>query len=103
MKTYIFDIETHQQEIAGLADAEDLAYRRMIDICYQTERPLPLEMSELVDLVGLDDDCIQPVLDRLFELTPQGYINAKIDADIKARKCVKKKPGRPKKLTPAPA
>ncbi len=66
MNWYKFEINAHQLETYGMPDAEDLAYRRLMDRYYQREGPLPNDADQLCNLVGLDWDCIIPVLLKFF-------------------------------------
>lgn len=68
MQWYKFDIGAYRLETHGLPDAEDLAYRRLMDLYYQEEGPLHNDEKALCDSIGLDWDCIVPVLQRFFLL-----------------------------------
>ncbi len=60
-----------------LEPLEDLAYRRMLDLCYLTEKPLPESIDEIAMLIRMRSHCdsIAVVLRYFFELTADGYIN----------------------------
>lgn len=75
-------IQAYMTQTAHLADAEDLAYRRLLDLYYLTEKPLPLDLAEVSRLIRLDDDVVEPVLRELFQRTPNGYIHPQADAEI---------------------
>lgn len=62
---------------AFLEPMEDLAYRRMLDHCYLTEKPLPENIDEIAMLIRMRShtDSIKVVLHYFFELTEQGYVN----------------------------
>ena len=85
MKWYRFDVSEYRKKTEGLADAEDLAYRRLIDIYYLQGR-LVNDPALLVELVGLDWDCIEPVLTRYFIATPEGYQDEHIEFDLDKRR-----------------
>jgi len=80
-----FHIGEYLKETARLADAEDLAYRRLLDLCYMTEKPLPLDAGRLAQRIGLDEDVVAPVLREFFQKTDKGYINARAHKDIASR------------------
>lgn len=82
---YRFDVKEYRSATRELADAEDLAFRRLIDLYYIGEGPLPLDKDTLVKAVGLDWDCIQPVIDGYFEATPQGYLNQALQENLDRR------------------
>ena len=101
---YKFHIGDYLVETIHLADAEDLAYRRLLDWYYISEQPLPLDLEAVARRVRLDEDVVVPVLKEFFERTDKGYINARADKEIAGRvKRVEinrnsgKRGGRPKK------
>lgn len=106
MDWYKFNVAEYRR--LELPDAEDLALRRMIDLYYLREGPLPSDHWEIEQLVKLDWDCIEPVLRDFFTLTPKGYINDALQNDVDRRlsrttvnKASGKKGGRPKKIDKA--
>jgi len=101
---YKFHIGEYLKETARLADAEDLAYRRLLDLCYMSEKPLPLDVGRLAQRIGLDEDVVAPVLEEFFKKTDKGYINIRAHKDIASRtarveinRSAGKLGGRPKK------
>ncbi len=66
---YKFNHEEYRHEIRGLADAEDLAYRRLIDLYYSNEGPLPADKAVLERIVALEYDW-----DQIYMLDPVGYL-----------------------------
>ena len=82
MKTYKFNVTAYRKKTAHLQDADDLALRRMIDICFQTEKPLPLDIDEVVDLVKLDQDIVEPVLYEFFYVSEDGWHNLDVEKQI---------------------
>lgn len=85
MDWYRFNVKEYRQQTRGLPDAEDLAFRRMIDLYYIGEGPLPLDHDTLEKAVGLDWDCIEPILESFFRPTPKGYINDALQQDVERR------------------
>ena len=101
---YKFHIGEYLKETARLADAEDLAYRRLLDLCYISEMPVPLDVARVAQRIGLDEDVVAPVLKEFFKRTVKGYIHARAHEEIAnrtARSAVNriagKLGGRPKK------
>lgn len=86
MKWYKFPLDQYRKLSVELPDAEDLAFRRMIDLYYTIEGPLPVEEQALVEAIRLDYDCIEPVLHGFFERTDNGWRNDYLQADINTRK-----------------
>ena len=102
---YKFNIGDYLAETMHLADAEDLAYRRLLDWYYISEQPLPLDLAAVARRVRLDEDVVTPVLLEFFEKTDVGYIHARADKEIarynkrvKANSQSGKLGGRPKKV-----
>ena len=79
---YKFHIGDYISHTMHLDDAEDLAYRRLLDWYYMSEKPLPLDVALVSRRIRLDDDVVAPVLNEFFEKTPNGYINARADKEI---------------------
>jgi len=82
VKWYKFHVADYQMKTIHLADAEDLAYRRLLDMCYMTERPIPLDTHWVARRIRLDLDVVEAVLNDFFERTEEGYRNARVDEEI---------------------
>jgi uncharacterized protein YdaU (DUF1376 family) len=100
---YKFNFREYKNETFGMADAEDLAYRRLIDLYYTQEGPLPAGKELLERMVALDYDCIEPVLKTFFRRLPDGWAHDRLDQDLARRKtqaeqarAAGKRGGRPK-------
>ena len=81
---YKFHIGDYISHTMHLDDAEDLAYRRLLDWYYMSEKPLPLDVALVARRIRLDEDVVSPVLQEFFEKTKKGFINARADDEIKA-------------------
>lgn len=79
---YKFYLADYIKDTHYLADAEDLAYRRLIDMYYMTEKPIPLETELVSRKVRLDLDVVEAVLKEFFERTPEGYRHSRCDREI---------------------
>lgn len=102
---YKFNFGEYRHETVGMADAEDLAYRRLIDLYYANEGPLPADKEVLERMVALDYDCIEPVLKTFFRRLPDGWAHDRLDKDLARRKAqaeqaraAGKRGGRPKQV-----
>ncbi|WP_440825136.1 DUF1376 domain-containing protein [Psychrobacter cryohalolentis] len=86
MHYYTFGPKDYMSKTNFLEPMEDLAYRRMLDYCYLNERPLPIDIAEIALLISMrtHSDSIAVVLRYFFELTDYGYINDRVERDIKA-------------------
>ena len=85
MNYYPFHIGDYAVRTRHLAPLEDLALRRMLDLYYQSERPLPLDGTQVTRLIALPDDLlvvVESVLREFFTATPAGYANARCEAEL---------------------
>lgn len=84
MNYYSFHIGDYTLHTAHLSDTEDLIYRRLIDLYYQTEAPLnsdPVRVARLIRFAG-QADLVESVLGEFFEKTDAGYLNKRCEAEI---------------------
>jgi len=63
---------------------EDLAFRRMLDLFYESEKALPFELKRIAKLVGMVDhqEEIRDVLNEFWEETEQGWVNSRALVEI---------------------
>lgn len=85
MNWYKFNFKAYWEEIYGLPDAEDLAYRRLMDLYYQTEGPIPADAERLERYINLTWDCIEPVLLRFFLFRDDTWVHEAWQKDIESR------------------
>lgn len=85
MNYYPFHLGDYAAHTAHLEPMEDLAYRRMLDLYYRTEKPLP-EPGEVARLIRMRDHAatIRDVLNEFFVQSPEGYRHARCDEEIKS-------------------
>lgn len=100
---YKFNYRDYRDETFGLPDAEDLAYRRLIDLYYANEGRIPADKAVLERIVALEYDCIEPVLKTFFRRLPDRWAHERLDQDLARRKAqaeqaraAGKRGGRPK-------
>ena len=100
-KFHLGDYITHTMH---LSDAEDLAYRRLLDLYYMSERPIPLDTDAVARKIRLDTDITETVLSEFFERTDEGYRHHRCDIEIakyqhrvETNRALGKLGGRPKK------
>jgi len=101
---YKFHLGDYITHTTHLSDAEDLAYRRLLDLYYMSEKPIPLDTQSVSRKIRLDLDITESVLGEFFEHTENGYINNRCDAEIakyqaqvENNRQLGKRGGRPKK------
>jgi len=63
---------------------EDLAYRRLLDTAYQTEKPLTKDIHALSRLIGMRDyqSEVADVLNEFFEQVEEGWIHGRVLKEI---------------------
>lgn len=109
MNYYPHHIGDYTSMTAHLSWTEDLAYRRLLDIYYRREKPIPAGIPEVCRLVRATEkhecDAVELVLREYFELRPTGWHKDRCDDEIarmqKAAEAARtngKKGGRPKKI-----
>ena len=84
MNYYPFHLGDYAAHTAHLEPMEDLAYRRMLDLYYRTEIPLPSDWRDIARLIRMKDhgQAIESVLSEFFDLTDAGWSHARCDAEI---------------------
>ena len=87
---------------------EDLAFRRMLDLFYESEKPLPCELKRVAKLIGMNDyqEEIRSVLNEFWTETESGWVNDRAEKEITSyqskadtARANGRKGGRPKKPT----
>ena len=84
MKWYKFAAAEYQIKTIHLSDAEDLAYRRLLDMAYLSERPIPLDTGLVSRRIRIDQDIVDQVLREFFEKTESGYRNRRVEEEVLA-------------------
>jgi uncharacterized protein YdaU (DUF1376 family) len=101
---YKFHIGDYLTHTVHLSDAEDLAYRRLLDLYYMSEKEIPLDTESVARKIRLDLDITESVLGEFFERTETGYFNNRCHAEVtkyqhqvENNRQLGKRGGRPKK------
>jgi uncharacterized protein YdaU (DUF1376 family) len=101
---YKFHLGDYITHTTHLSDAEDLAYRRLLDLYYMSEMPIPLNTESVSRKIRIDLDITESVLGEFFDKTENGYFNYRCDAEIAKYQAqvannrqLGKRGGRPKK------
>lgn len=82
MNYYPFHPGDYLRDTAHLEPMEDLAYRRLLDLYYLSESPIPLETQQVSRRLRLGSESVIAVLNEFFICTPNGYIHKRCDAEI---------------------
>jgi uncharacterized protein YdaU (DUF1376 family) len=83
MHYYQFHIGDYMSHTIHLSSLEDLAYRRLLDMYYDTEQPIPNNIPLVSRRLRLGSDVVQSVLDEFFTLSDEGYKNHRADLEIR--------------------
>jgi len=82
MNFYPFHIGDYLSHTNHLSNEEDLAYRRLIDLYYQTEQPFTRNLLWLAKRVKSTEEIVASILVEFFEETPEGWKNKRADEEI---------------------
>lgn len=84
MNYYPFHLGDYAAHTAHLEPMEDLAYRRMLDLYYRTEKPLPREIDQIARLIRMKghEQAIEQVVNEFFEDCSEGWSHIRCDAEI---------------------
>jgi hypothetical protein len=82
MHYYQFHIGDYVSHTIHLSLEEDLAYRRLLDMYYDSESPIPNNIPLVSRKLRMSADVVQTVLDEFFELSDEGYRNFRADSEI---------------------
>ena len=105
MHYYQFNIGDYAKSTKYLSELQDLAYRRLLDICYDSEKPLPKTIKEVAEQIGFlkNPDDVEVILKKYFKLTKNGFTQKRVQKEIVNYRCKGdiarangKKGGRPK-------
>lgn len=81
MNYYPFHIGDYISHTSHLTDAEDLAYRRMIDLYYQSEQPFT-DVEYVARRVKSTTEIVSVLLSDFFVKTEDGWRNKRADEEI---------------------
>jgi uncharacterized protein YdaU (DUF1376 family) len=82
MNFYPFHIGDYISHTSHLTNEEDLAYRRLIDLYYQTEQPFTRNLMWLAKRVKSTEEIVAAILVEFFEETEDGWKNKRADKEI---------------------
>ena len=89
---YQFNIGDYAAETKGLSLLEDLAYRRILDLYYKTERPLNECLTDVAREIGMREQQqeVEYVVQKYFTLTPDGWFQKRAEREVQAYQSKKK-------------
>ena len=103
MNYYPHHIGDYKAATVHLSNEEDLTYRRLLEMYYDSERPIPLETQWVSRRLRVDTQTVEGVLSDFFFRQEDGWHHARCDKEIAEYHRLKvknrengKKGGRPK-------
>lgn len=84
MNYYPFHPGDYLRDTAHLSPMEDITYRRLLDLYYLSEMPIPLETESVSRRLRLGSDLVSSVLKEFFVEAPEGWIHRRCDKEIAA-------------------
>lgn len=82
MHYYQFNIGDYNKHTMHLSPIEDITYRRLLDMYYDTESPIPTDIPWVSRRLRIEAGIVKAMLIEFFECTENGYINRRADAEI---------------------
>lgn len=83
MHYYQFNIGDYRAATAHLSNEEDLAYRRLLDMYYDTENKIPLDTQWVARRIRIEPHVVRDVLNDMFIKQEDGWFHARCDDVIK--------------------
>lgn len=77
MHYYQFNISDYRSATVHLSNDEDLAYRRLLDMYYDSENKIPLDTQWVARRLRLDTKTVETVLNDMFVRHEDGWFNAR--------------------------
>lgn len=88
MYYYQFHIGDYLSSTAHLSNEEDLAYRRLLDMYFTTEKAIPLDTQWVARRLRVATQVVETVLQDFFERTADGYTNKWCEQEIERFKAL---------------
>lgn len=79
MHYYQFSIGDYRAATTHLSNEEDLAYRRLLDMYYDTEKPITTDTTWVARRLRVGVNVVLSVLEDMFVLTNEGWRHARCD------------------------
>ena len=79
MHYYQFNIGDYRAATAHLSNEEDMAYRRLLDMYYDTEQKIPLDTQWVSKRLRLANQVVDDVLKDMFVRQEDGWFHARCD------------------------
>lgn len=79
---YQFNIADYASATAHLSNSEDLTYRRLLDLYYDQEKPLPTDTKWIARRIRVPLSDVETVLSEFFDLTELGYMHHRCEFEL---------------------
>jgi len=88
MHYYPFNIGDHAKDTGHLSLDEEAIYRRLLDLYYTTETPIPDDIESISRLIRARDKCdlIQLILKEFFKLKNGKHFHKRVERELKKYK-----------------
>ena len=86
MNYYQFHIGDYRSATSHLSNEEDLAYRRLLDMYYDSEKQIPLDTQWVARRLRMCIEDVDSVLHDFFTKTEDGWFHARCNQEIEAYK-----------------
>ena len=83
---YQFHIGDYIKHTTHLTLIEDAIYRRLLDMYYRSESPIPNDIPWVSRRLQAEQEMVKVILNEFFELTDDGYKNSRADEEIASYK-----------------
>jgi len=77
MHYYQFNIGDYKAATGHLSNEEDLAYRRLLDMYYDSEQKIPLDTQWVARRIRVEASVVRDVLNDMFEKHEDGWFHAR--------------------------
>lgn len=82
MHYYPHHIGDYRANTAHLSNEEDLAYRRLLEMYYDTEKPIPIETDWVIRRLRVGSESVLSVLNDFFTKTENGWLHERCEHEI---------------------
>jgi uncharacterized protein YdaU (DUF1376 family) len=82
MHYYQFHIGDYRASTAHLSNEEDLAFRRLLDMYYDTEKPIPTDTQWVARRLRIEPHVVRDVLNDMFVCGDDGWRHDRCDLEI---------------------
>ena len=82
MHYYTFHAKDYAADCSHLSNEEDLAYRRLIDLAFNIEGPIPGTPATIARRIRIPAAAVESVLGEFWKETPEGWVNNRVIEEL---------------------